>query len=254
MEFHTRICFLNKHDTKNNQFRLHSHDCYEVVYFVTGNGKTIINGKSYPVSANSYCIIPPHTEHIEALEGYGEILFIGFEYDGTLHPLKEGVYDNGELTKLSFFNAIFDEYRKQALGFEVAADYLLRLFLLSLLRNAQTEDRKCKDLNYIKNYIRQHADQKISFKELSSLSGYSYDYFRHIFKQRYGISPQEYMMDIRLQNARQLLESTTLSCTEIAYRCGFSNGAQLTAMFKAKFNETPTAVRKADSYKTSHGS
>lgn len=243
MVLDAKICFLNKHDTKNNQFRLHTHDCYELVYFVTGSGKAIVDGKSYQVSAHSYCIIPPHTEHIEALEGYGEILFIGFEYDSLKFSLKEGCYYNGEVTKLSLFTAIFDEYKQQQLGFKDASDYLLRLFLISMLRNAQTDDKKCKDLTYIKTYIEQHVDQKINFRKLSLLSGYSYDYFRHIFKQKFGVSPQEYMIDIRLSNAKRLLKDTTLSCTEIAYRCGFSNSPQMTAMFKTKFKETPTAFR-----------
>lgn len=178
------------------------------------------------------------------MEGYGEILFIGFEYNSSMYSLKEGCYYNGEVTKLSFFNAIFDEYKQQQLGFKDAADYFLRLFLISVLRNAKTDNKRCKDLAYIKTYIEQHADQKINFHELSALSGYSYDYFRHVFKQKFGSSPQEYMIDLRINNAKCLLEDTTLSCTEIAYRCGFSNSPQMTAMFKAKFNKKPTAFRK----------
>lgn len=249
MELNTKICFLGRHDTKNNIFKLHSHDCYEAVYFLSGSGNVLIDGKSHPVSAHSYYIISPKSKHVEAIEGYGEILFIGFEYD-AVYPLNGGICYNDDRTVLSLFEKIFAEYRQQALGFETAGGSLLRLFLLTVLRSTQSEDRKCKDLQYIKAYIEQYADQKLNFKELAALSGYSYDYFRHIFKQRFGVSPQEYMIDIRLSNARQLLETTSLSCTEIAYRCGFSNSAQLTSMFKAKFGKSPTAFKKADLYKT----
>ncbi len=38
MELHTEICFLNRHNTKNNPFKLHSHTCYEIVYFIAGKG------------------------------------------------------------------------------------------------------------------------------------------------------------------------------------------------------------------------
>ena len=246
MDLDTKICFLNRHNTKNNQFKLHSHNCYEIIYFLTGNGQSCINGKSYPVSAGSYCIIPPYAEHVEELEGYGEILFVGFEYKSSSYVLQEGCYDIDKISKHSYFSGIFDEFKNQEPGFQEAAEYLLRMFLLVLLRNANINTKKCKDLNYIKIYIEQYADQKINFRELSALGGYSYDYFRHIFKRKFGVSPQEYMIEIRLNNARRLLESTNLSCTEIAYRCGFSNSPQMTAMFKKKFKETPASFKKAD--------
>lgn len=239
----TKICFLNKHNTKSNNFKLHVHNCYEVIYFAAGSGKVFINGKSYNASIGSYYIIPPYAEHVEKFEGYGEVLFIGFEYDSPNYILPEGNNYTDKAIAKSYFSYIFDEFKRQEDGFEQATEYLLRLFLISLLRNASTKYVKCKDLNYIKAYIEQYADQKINFRELASLSGYSYDYFRHIFKHKFGLSPQEYMINIRLNNAKHLLEDTSLSCTEIAYRCGFSNSPQMTTMFKAKFKVTPLAFR-----------
>lgn len=242
----TKICFLNKHNTKRNQFKLHTHNCYEVIYFAAGIGKVFINGKSYQVSTGSYYIIPPYAEHVEKFEGYGEVLFIGFEYNSPNYILSEGNYYTDKAITKSYFNDIFGEFKRREDGFKEAAEYLLRLFLLTLLRNANTKYVKCKDLNYIKTYIEQYADQKINFRELATLSGYSYDYFRHIFKQKFGASPQEYMINIRLNSAKHLLEETTLSCTEIAYRCGFSNSAQMTSMFKKKYGKTPKTFKITD--------
>ena len=243
MVLETTICFLNRHDTKSNYFKLHTHNCYEIIYFVKGNGNTFINGKSYSVSAGSYCIIPPHAEHVEKFDGYGEVLFIGFDYNSPNYILPEGNCHTDKVVTKSYFNDIFNEFKRQEDGFKEAAEYLLRLFLLTLLRNANTNYVKCKDLNYIKTYIEQYAEQKINFRELAALSGYSYDYFRHVFKQKFGVSPQQYMINIRLNRAKRLLEETTLSCTEIAYRCGFSNSPQMTAMVKTKFKKTPTTFR-----------
>ena len=246
MELQSRICFLNKHDTKNNIFRSHSHDCYELVYFLAGSGRALIGDAYHKVTPHSYYIVPPYTEHTEDIHGYGEILFIGFTLEPEQAGFSRGVSGAGEIAKRSLLESIFDEYKGQALGYETAANALLKLFLIQVLRNTCTEDKKCKDLQYIKAYIEQYADQKINFRELSDLSGYSYDYFRHIFKEKVGVSPQEYMIDIRLQNARHLLESTNLSCTEIAYNCGFSNSAQMASMFKQKFGKSPTAFKITD--------
>ena len=246
MVMDTKICFLNKHNTKSNQFKLHAHNCYEIIYFAVGSGKVFINGKSYQVSTGSYCIIPPYAEHIEELEGYGEIFFIGFEFNSPSYILKEGIHYINTITEQSYFHNIFDEFKKQQSGFDIAAEYLLRLFLVTLLRNANTNNLKCKDLNYIKEYIEQYADQKIDFGQLALFSGYSYDYFRYLFRQKFGLSPQEYMVNVRLENAKRLLETSDLSCTEIAYNCGFSNSAQMTSMFKKKYGKTPKTFKITD--------
>lgn len=252
MDPKSKICFLSKHNTKNDAFKMHTHGCYELVYFLTGGGISIINGKSHPVSANCCCVIPPQTEHVEKMDGYGEIMFVGFQCDAVDEWLPEGVYANNPAERRTLFEGIFAEYKNQEPGFQAAADALLNLFLIAVARSSQTDERKCKDLHYIKTYIEQHADQKIRFKELAQLSGYSCDYFRHIFKQRFGIAPQEYLIDIRLRNARKMLEQTDLSCTEIAYQCGFSNSAQMSSMFKMKYGKSPVRYRISDLYKTTH--
>ncbi len=242
MEGLCKICFLNRHNTKNNTFKLHKHNCYEAVFFISGSGKTLIEGREYPISENSFCIIAPNSEHIECINGYGEIMFIGFEYKGN-EPLNEGVYFGGGEKMISPFNKIFDEYTHQKIGFEIAAKSLLNLFLLEILRENREENSDCKDLNYIKTYIEQHFEQKINFSELSQMSGYSSDYFRHVFKQKFGLSPQAYMINIRLEKARRMIEEKNLSCTEIAYKCGFSNAAQFSQMFKNKFGVSPNSYK-----------
>ncbi len=246
MTLDTKICFLNKHNTKSNQFKLHTHNWYEIIYFATDGGKVFINGQSYQVSTGSYCIIPPYAEHNEELEEYSEICFIGFEFNNPSYILKEGNYYLNTNVKNSYFNDIFEEFKKQQIEFETLAEYLLRLFLVNLLRNGNANNFRCKNLNYIKEYIEQYVDQKINIAQLASFSGYSYDYFRHIFRQKFGLSPQEYMINVRLENAKRLLKTSNLSCTEIAYNCGFSNSAQMTSMFKKKYGKTPKAFRITD--------
>ena len=235
------IKFLNKHNTRNNIFRPHAHPCYELVYFLNG-GTAERGGREYPASPHSYVVIPPCTEHNERMEGYGEILFVGFSYDGDCCFSEEPIRDEkGEM--LALLLALFEEYKNQETEYVTAAACLLRIFLVKAHRRTTVEDKRCKDLNYVKNYIDQHFDHKISFGDLAAMTGYSHDYFRHLFKDRFGVSPQEYMIDRRLLTARNLLSETTLSCTEIAYRCGFSSSAQMSAMIKKRFGRSPNALR-----------
>lgn len=237
-----KICFLNRHTTEGNDFKIHSHSCYEIIYFLSG-GKIIIDGQPYPVTKNSCCIIPPHTVHNEILDIGGEIIFIGFEGKDEPFFSKDRIIKDADDLRPSF-DRIMEEYSEQNYGYEAAAEALLELLLITYVRISGKEGRKCKDIDYIKSYIEQYYNQKICFAELAALSGYSYDYFRYVFKQNFGCSPQNYLINIRLERARRLLCTTELSCTEIAYNCGFSTSAQMTSMIKDKFGETPKEIKK----------
>ena len=243
MEFSCKIKFLNKHSTATNEFKLHTHNCYEIVYFLSGTGDAIIRGSVYPILPDAYCIIPPQTEHTERMDGDGEILFIGFEYKGEENILQSGVHHPTDATILSIFKKIIDEYVNQHIGYKIAAKALLDLLLVTSVRETGTVVSRCRDMDYIKAYIGQYFNQKINLKDLADLSGYSYNYFGNVFKSKFGVSPQSYMINKRLSHAKYLLETTQLSCTEIAYQCGFSNSAQMSMMFKKKFGRTPSAVK-----------
>ena len=239
----SRILFLNRHTTVNDEFKLHSHDCYEIIYFLSGNGIIIIDGVKYPVSADSCCIVPPKALHTEQLQNYGEIIFVGFSCDDIGPDLNKKPVVTNKIMRV-YFEKIIDEYTKQEFGYEVAAKSLLELLFIMYLRANNAESKKCKDMVFIKSYIEQYYNKKINFSELAILSGYSYDYFRYVFKKEFGCSPQNYMINTRINNAKKLLVSTNLSCTEIAYNCGFSNGAQMTSIIKNKLGKTPMELRK----------
>jgi len=246
------ICFLGKHNVKNNVFLPHRHNCHEVVYFLRGKGTVCIGENEYSVYPHRYCIVPPDTEHVEHLADDGEILFIGFQADPDILADCGSVHTDKNITVLPRLESVLQEYRGQHIGYKTASEAFLRLFLVEHIRKNTKDNKDCSDLSYIKTYLEQYYGQRINFRELSALTGYSYDYFRHVFKNRYGVSPQEYLIDTRLENARKMLQCTTQSCTQIAASCGFSNSAQMTMMIKRKFYQTPMSLRKANSYKNTY--
>ncbi|MNR34949.1 Exoenzyme S synthesis regulatory protein ExsA [compost metagenome] len=75
------------------------------------------------------------------------------------------------------------------------------------------------------------------------MADYSYDRFRHLFKETYGVSPSEYILSRRIHHAMDLLRHTNTSITSIALECGFSTDAQFCTIFKREMGETPRAYR-----------
>lgn len=67
----------------------------------------------------------------------------------------------------------------------------------------------------------------------------------HLFKSETGMSPQRYLTLVRLQSARNQLESTFLSIQEIGAAVGIPNPSQFTRSFKAAYGMTPIEYRRS---------
>lgn len=68
-------------------------------------------------------------------------------------------------------------------------------------------------------------------------------YFRRLFIAKYGMTPKQYIIDIRIRLAKQLLSESDLSISQIAEQSGFSNVFQFCTSFKQKVGMTPTEYR-----------
>ena len=99
-------------------------------------------------------------------------------------------------------------------------------------------------LHVLEDYMWENIERNITLAELAHLVHLSPFHFSRSFKQSTQITPHQALLRIRVRKARILLpESRTL--TEIAYRCGFSDQAHFTRVFKAHTGFTPRQFRKA---------
>ena len=69
-------------------------------------------------------------------------------------------------------------------------------------------------------------------------------YFRKLFVERYGVSPHQYVINIRMNKAKQLLADGILKINAISEECGFSNPYHFCRLFKEKTGMTPTEYMK----------
>jgi AraC-like DNA-binding protein len=83
-------------------------------------------------------------------------------------------------------------------------------------------------------YIDQNYFQDISNEMLAKQCSYNEDYFRKQFKKIYGISPKQYLIDRRINVAKQLLTEGILKIHIISKNCGFSNPYHFCRIFKEK--------------------
>lgn len=95
---------------------------------------------------------------------------------------------------------------------------------------------------HILEYIHEHLDQDIKLADLAQLLGMSQFHFSHLFKQSIGTSPYQYLLQQRVERAKQLLK-TERSIMDIALECGFNSHSHLSKQFRQITGITPTAYR-----------
>ncbi|MGL4622932.1 MAG: helix-turn-helix domain-containing protein [Chroococcidiopsis sp.] len=93
------------------------------------------------------------------------------------------------------------------------------------------------------DYIHTHLDRDLSLVELANIVNISPTYFASLFKQAMKISPHQYVIQQRVEQAKVMLSKTDLAITDIALRVGFSSHSHLTQQFKRITGMTPKQVR-----------
>lgn len=93
-------------------------------------------------------------------------------------------------------------------------------------------------------FIRENYHQDLSLTELATLEHYHVSYYSEWFQKQTGITPMEYIRQMRLQNAKTLLAETSYTLLQIAQQVGFANQATLTRLFQKYEGETPSDYRK----------
>ena len=89
-----------------------------------------------------------------------------------------------------------------------------------------------------------YCDASLTNAKLAAVCNVSEVYFRKLFKKHFGISPKQFIIDVRMQKAKQLLAEGSLSASAISEKCGFSNPYHFCRLFKQHTGITASAYKK----------
>ena len=217
-----------------------AHSYYELVYYPHGSGVATIDGTAYYFSPNTFVLIPPNVIHDEARHSDCQILCLSFSCNSDSLEILHHVDDSKTIYKV--LKDILKESIHQSFGYQDMIDAKLNELLVHLLRLKNSNTSTSKNFEYMINYLKENYYEKIQLSACADQLNISYDYFQHKFKQLTGHSPQNFLLEQRLNAAKELLLYNEFNCTEIAYRCGFSTSAQFSMLFKKKIWHFPSRI------------
>ena len=113
------------------------------------------------------------------------------------------------------------------------------LHLVHYINGLLTQSRCAGSLHY----IRQHYHHPLDVAQLAQMEGYSRSYYSEWFKAQTGKSPKAYIQDLRLKQAKELLQYTDLPIYQIAQQVGFELASSLTRLFQQRDGVSPQCYR-----------
>jgi len=100
-----------------------------------------------------------------------------------------------------------------------------------------------RQLRQILDYIDTHLARDIKLVDLARLLDMSQFHFSRLFKQSLGLSPYQYLLQQRVERAKQLLKHTDRPIVDIALECGFNSHSHLSKQFRQLTGMTPKVYR-----------
>jgi AraC family transcriptional regulator len=117
--------------------------------------------------------------------------------------------------------------------------HLIRHYPMAAPAPAASQSLSGYQLEQAIAYIHDHLNQAINLAHLAKFVGISQFYFCRLFKRSMQITPYQYILQRRIERAKQLLQERQFPISDIALQCGFANQSHFTRQFKRMTGITP---------------
>lgn len=218
---------------------MHKHNSYEIIFYRRAEGELCLEDGNIAISSGKFIIVPPNTAHASKYTGDAETFYIKGDYNhifSFFEPVT--VLDNSERDGEFLVRLIYENRFSNSEYLSSLSNALAHF----LLQNIQTEKRIRVVLRDIVTKISDSFyDSNINVGELFKKSGYAEDYIRAQFKIYTGKTPVEFLTEMRINHACYLIDvyKDTLTLSEIAEKCGYTDYMYFSRRFKTIMGMSP---------------
>lgn len=226
------------------KINLHYHNALEVNICTKLKGIANVNGKTINLSTDPIIVIPPNTIHsydIQKSDGEMLIAMISLDNLSDLHNISsiKKQIDFANLPPISctykeLITPIEHYITTESRNIFLSSSIVFHILDI-LYRNSRIESNTINNsdelIKQIITYTEQNYMENISLDTLSEISNFSNAHFCRYFKNKTGITYIEYLLLVRLNKAKDLLNKG-LTVSEVCFECGFNNLSYFIRKFK----------------------
>lgn len=252
----------------------HFHNQYEIFYLLEGERQFFFDNRSYKVNSGSLILVNENAIHMTRASSNEEmghdriILYI------TKEKMKEldALFPNTNLVKffreqygvfhltpkqqkqfLEFYEALKAEFDSKDANSDTMIALKVVMYFIEFMRKNQAHklidvasniSPKYKTIYAVSDYISEHYTESLSLESLANHFFLSKYYLCRSFKEVTGYGINEYVHIHRIQKAKQLLEETSLSISEISQAMGYESLTHFDKIFKTYMTMSPLKYRK----------
>ena len=207
--------------------------CIDGQITYTHNGKSIVSDKAHAV------ILPKGQTYSLYGDKKGEFTVIDFECENFVCTTVRAIpIQNAEQLIKEF------EQIKALSLFENNRTKMISVFYNIIYRLVSTEKHSGLLSQAISYIGKEYVNSSLTNETVAKHCNISEVYLRKLFVKELGITPRQYLIDLRVQRAKQLLSEGVMKINAIAEGCGFANQYHFCRAFKEKTGVTPSEYMK----------
>ena len=231
---------------------------WQLLYIESGEVSLVVNDKTQIVKKDSIILFPPHLpQHYYYHKAHKPIIywvhFSGRDVDKILKHYKispsETVFYIGVCLNLpTLFNQIINELQLRNEKYEEMTVYKLNEILLYINRALDNSSVKDNDTSTLiksaKLYFNENYNQDINIKSYANSLNMTPCWFIQKFKELTGVTPTQYILNVRITNAQNLLRYSKYNVSETATAVGYTNTFYFSRIFTKHTGISPSEYKK----------
>lgn len=236
----------------------HRHQIHQILYVIDGNGTLRLDGRQSELRSDQLVLVVPDSNHAIMAETKLTVLVLAFNAELLeLHPeFFRQMYPASSIVNMNPFMAteirqllrkmIFEQDKKDPLEAWALKIYLNEILLLLSRSNQNTAivDSNVMRAQRICKYIDHHYYESVTAAKISDKMGISARYVNNIFKDCYGITPTQYLTEVRISVAKRMLIETDKDIVTVCFEVGYENLPTFYRVFGNFVKSSPHKFRK----------
>ncbi len=222
----------------------------ELIYVTKGSIETTVDGLSHRLEAGELCVLFPYLTHSYTATAEAEGILLLFDPDITsftsilLNKKPVHHYTDGR-TLAPLLDRAVTMLKKG--NIKTATGYLNAVIgeLLDVLRLEDAKDVSKDIAVKILDYCTTHYQENISVKSVSDALYISQSYVSKVFAETFKYRFREYINQLRVQNAKELLQNSNMRIVDVMYACGFQNQSSFNRVFRSCCGISPREYKNS---------